>query len=1365
MKRTCTIMSLFIMVFLLGNIMVKAQPAEVWNITPDWNVGKDKRGIAYNVLTNHVYVAGTAGGATEAGDAALNQIHVLNAADGSLVKTLTLEPLTPAANGYGIRDVAVSNDGGILATIVTTNNFNPQKLYYWENEDADPVLLWEDKSGNDIDFGPGFDVYGNMKKDACIIIPFFEEASVYYFEVTDGSIADPVTLALTDVDAGRNATVQVLGTKISDGFWYNNTTLNQPTLIDGTGNVTGSIPAGVFSGQTHDVEQFSVGDMTYLAVGEDSVVQIIDITGKAADLSDVTSADSVTEITGKPAIAAGWPPEYGTGHELQAMGLPDGSYVIYSLSGDNYIKANATEGAPFATNVMLSGFAMVDSTVEISYQYVDINGDPEGSSEIKWFLSDDDAGTNKTEITGNQNNLTYTVTSDDVGKYLSYSILAIASSGTASDDSHLFESGFIGPLAPGDARYPVASDLAITGPIAVDEVLQGSYTYFDENGDLEGESIIKWYTADDASGTNMAEVADGTLEYRVKPADDDKFIMFSVTPVAETGVLLEGDEVSVVSDSAVFFPELLPTASDVTITGREEVAGILTGTYTYTDLNGDPEGNTLMKWYSADAIDGAKTELAADTNRYELVTADEGKYVFFGVTPVTEGGEVGEEVFDTTGIIAVEPEPEAPVATDVMVHGTPEAGAVIYGTYTYTDRTDDPEGNSVIKWYTADDADGTNMAQIDGADKYTLIIDENMIGKHLIFEITPVATTGELLEGDPVTAATEVAATASTNDGDFDREWIRAKKLDGTPEYIGTGSTERGFAVGADHIYIASRFGGTKLLVVDKANGGLVGEMNTEGMDVGLFKISDVEVSDDGQILACPLQINASAEPFVVYKWENELSAPTKFIEFTATESMRLGDKFTVVGDVSSDAVIYAAAAAGNKVVRWVVTGGIVDAGTVITLENTTSIGSTPAVAPFDATATSDFIIDGRGFQAQIFDHEGLYVGAIEGVGQSNNQSNSPNIFYFKDRTLVAFHQKNEAGQWNVIVKDITSTPHIEVGTSEVLSTANQELGGVHVQTTEDNFHLFMLSANEGLAQWTGTLELPMFEYAETNLEGTEIYVRFSKNMPDSIGNATGWTIMADTENIGIDTIYGTGTDANILTFALEEPVTEGQAVTIAYDGTGSVTAFDGMPLNPFLDEAVVNVVGAEAPVASDVTIAGETRVGETLTGSYTYSDANGDLEEGSEYQWYYASDAEGSDMLKLLGENDITYTVTEDVAGKYVAFEVIPATTTGGEDFLVGEPAMSDWVFIIGVGMDNEFANTVMIYPNPVADVLTIDNCSDVRTVTLIDLSGKVMTSVDNNGQSSMNINMASYQKGMYIIKLTGENGNTKIERVVKTK
>jgi hypothetical protein len=1289
-------------------------------------------------------------------------MHVINAHTGEEARMMSVEGVE--ALTFALVNAEYSEDGSILACPLTLHaNIESGwgsgyfTIYRWENEDSDPepFIVYSEK---DLRLGEGLTVIGDVTDDAVIMAGASGVRTVLRWIITDGVIGDVEEITLPEtVNTGIVATACPTGLTAADGFWYNNAS-SQPVLCNADGTVVGEIPAEVVSAASGQIRLFSYDSKDMMLVADTGRAVLIDITGKQP--GDITIDDIVTFTKG----VANSSQLAGADYRIGA----DNSLAIFSFSSANGLWASATEAAPVASDLKLDGLTLIGESVSYNYTYGDLNGDIEDNTEIKWYLSDDEAGTNKTEILEAAGRTGYILQEADLLKYISYSILPAAATGLSSHPSFLVESPYFGPVIPADARAPIATDVAITGAIAVNEELTGSYTYSDENDDLEGESIIQWWTADDDQATNLMEIASasGSLSYTVMPDDAGKYILFSVTPVAQTGVLLTGDIVIATSDSAVFLPEFLPVASDLAITGREEVAGILTGTYNYSDLNGDEEGETLIKWWRADDAEGTnKTEVASDTLIYTLVAEDEGKFIILEVTPVTVDGETGDPAMVATGQIAPKPAPEAPVATDVMVHGIPEVGAVLYGSYTYTDRTDDPEGATVFKWYTADDAAGTNKAEISGANKYAYLVTEDVIGKHIIFEVTPVATIGELLEGDPVMVGTEVAATASTNDGAFERVWLRAAKLEGVPEYIGTGSTERGFAAGTDHLYIASRKDGTKLLVVDKADGSLVGEMNTEGMDVGLFKISDVEVSADGQILACPLQINAMNEPFVVYKWEDELAAPTKFIEFTSAEAMRLGDKFTVIGDVSSDAVIYAAASAGTKVIRWVVTGGIVDAGTVIELEGTTSIGSTAAAGPFGETAESNFIVDGRGFQAQIFDKDGNYVGALEGIGQSNNQSNSPNVFYYKGRTLVAFHQKNDAGQWNVIVQDITGDTHITVGSSEVLSDANQELGGVHVQVDEDYFHLFMLSANQGLAYWKGMLELPTFSYAETNEAGTEIHVRFSKNMPDSVGFTTGWTVLADDSEIVVDTLYGTGTDPDVVTFVLETAIAEGQTVTIAYDGTGSVVAFDGMPLNAFEAQTVVNTVGAEAPVASDVTITGEGRVGSELVGNYTYTDANGDVEEGSTYQWWYASDAAGSDKLKLLGENSTTYTVTEDVAGKYVAFEVIPVTATGGEDYLVGEPAVSDFMFIIGVGIDDDFASQVKVYPNPVADVLTIDNCSDVQTITLIDLSGKILMSKTNMGENNVKIDMNAYQKGMYILKLTGENGAARIESIVKTK
>ncbi|MFZ5942428.1 MAG: T9SS type A sorting domain-containing protein [Bacteroidota bacterium] len=1357
MKIKTTLLMFMAMLLAFGSVVVNGQ-TEVWNQThPTWNntgtLNYNFRGIAYNPANNHIYVAGNVGGAAVAAD---NKVIILDAATGDSIDALTLQPLTLVEMGYGIKDVAVDDAGGIYAISTTQNRFHPLKLFYWANETTDPVQLWVDspaRYAHSLDFSAGFSVTGDFNSEALIVIPFQNEDSLYYFEASNGALGNLKLMGLGV--AGHNATyaqVFPLGTKITDGFWYNNSLLQKPTLFDGAGAIKGSISPTLFTGTTGGAKQFTAGSKTYLEVTNNGSVVLIDITGAAADFSDVDAADIVATI---PGTASPVSSIHGYGQEECALGMPDGSYVLYSFSGYRYTKKLATEAAPLAIQLKLDGMAKLGETMTSSYTFIDHNGDLEGTSEIKWYLSDDAQGTNKTEIVANANSATYTFVEADVDKYISFTVLPVALTGTVSFAGNLVESPLYGPVLSNVAA-PVASNLAIEGAIAVYSTLKGTYTYSDENGDTEGVSILKWYTADDAAGTNMVEVATGN-EYVVQPADENKYIVFSVTPVATTGGLLEGETVNLISSTAVTFPAFLPEATNLAISGRQEVAGILTGTYTYSDLNGDVEQGTVLQWFRADDVAGTNmTEVATGSATYTLVAADEGKFIAFAVTPVNELAETGTTVYFYTGAIAAEPAPEAPVASNVVFHGNPEVGVVVYGTYTYTDRTDDPEGASIHKWFSADDATGTNKAQITGADTYALIVTEDLVGKFLFYEITPVATTGQLLQGNPVEVVSSAAAIASTNGGDFERVWMRGIKAAALPEYMSTSTTERGFAVGEDHIYLASRYGGIKLIVADKKDGSFVAEMNTTGMDVGLFYIQDVEVSTDGQILACPLTISG---PFAIYKWENELAAPTKFIEYTSPGRI---DRFSVVGDVSADAVIYAALSSTNQVVRWVVTGGIVQEPVIITLGNTTSSGIAACVAPYSSSADANFIVAGRSAQPQVYDKDGNSLFAIEGVGDNNNQANSPQVFTYKGRTLAAFHEKVN-GIWQVIIQDITGPTHITVGRTEFLATTNDENGDVDVFADDEYFHIYYMASNGGLGYYKGWLELPEFVYAESNEAGDVIYVQFSKDMSDAGYDGDGWTVLADGSAIAVDTIMINTTSADMLEMHLVSAITNGQTVTIEYDGSNDVAAFDAMPLNAFTAQEVVNIVGVAAPTASDVSISGTGRVGETLTASYTYADADGDLEGDSKYQWYYSSNEDGSGALKILGESDMSYVVSSDVDGKYVAFEVVPVALSGGLNYLTGEGVMSNWIRIIPTGIDMNSLNGIKAYPNPVSGMLTVETENAVATAQLIDVTGKLVRHIETNMESTLLIDMSMYQSGIYYLRLSDEAGASTIVKIVK--
>jgi len=84
------------------------------------------------------------------------------------------------------------------------------------------------------------------------------------------------------------------------------------------------------------------------------------------------------------------------------------------------------------------------------------------------------------------------------------------------------------------------------------------------------------------------------------------------------------------------------------------------------------------------------------------------------------------------------------------------------------------------------------------------------------------------------------------------------------------------------------------------------------------------------------------------------------------------------------------------------------------------------------------------------------------------------------------------------------------------------------------------------------------------------------------------------------------------------------------------------------------------APLASDLGIIGTLYRGETLQPAYTYFDLNGDVEAGSQLQWYRADAADKSNGAPIDGTTVARYTLTGDDVGKYIYFSVTPAAISG---------------------------------------------------------------------------------------------------------
>ncbi|MGD0341532.1 MAG: hypothetical protein ABSA76_07485, partial [Bacteroidales bacterium] len=89
-------------------------------------------------------------------------------------------------------------------------------------------------------------------------------------------------------------------------------------------------------------------------------------------------------------------------------------------------------------------------------------------------------------------------------------------------------------------------------------------------------------------------------------------------------------------------------------------------------------------------------------------------------------------------------------------------------------------------------------------------------------------------------------------------------------------------------------------------------------------------------------------------------------------------------------------------------------------------------------------------------------------------------------------------------------------------------------------------------------------------------------------------------------------------------------------------------------------VLANSAPTVASVNILGSLSVNSTLYGNYVYSDAEGDVEGSSGFQWYRASDASGTGSVTIPGATSLSYKLTNADTLKYIGFSVQPAAITG---------------------------------------------------------------------------------------------------------
>tara|TARA_R110001583_G_scaffold1202_5_gene10062 strand:- start:17669 stop:20740 length:3072 start_codon:yes stop_codon:yes gene_type:complete len=187
-----------------------------------------------------------------------------------------------------------------------------------------------------------------------------------------------------------------------------------------------------------------------------------------------------------------------------------------------------------------------------------------------------------------------------------------------------------------------------------------------------------------------------------------------------------------------------------------------------------------------------------------------------------------------------------------------------------------------------------------------------------------------------------------------------------------------------------------------------------------------------------------------------------------------------------------------------------------------------------------------------------------------------------------------------------------------------------------------------------------------------------------------------------------------------------------------------------------------EAPVASELVLSGDFKQDGIINASYNYSDVNKDPEGSSVIEWYRSDDQAGENEVTIPGENTLEYAISRDDVGRYIRFSVTPVATSG--NLLNGEKIYSDYSQAIdySTGIEDILDEELRIYPNPVIDLLHLDNLKHVKRINLYSLTGKTIL-YKKNPDSNEILNLSHLNQGVYIMVFDLDDGNKLTKKIIK--
>lgn len=320
-----------------------------------------------------------------------------------------------------------------------------------------------------------------------------------------------------------------------------------------------------------------------------------------------------------------------------------------------------------------------------------------------------------------------------------------------------------------------------------------------------------------------------------------------------------------------------------------------------------------------------------------------------------------------------------------------------------------------------------------------------------------------------------------------------------------TASTERGLAYGFinnnHRLYVVSR---PNVLILDAQTGDVIGNLNISGITGGTFTLNDVEITEDGKIIAANLTTSASTSAFKVYKWDNETSTPEVIIQYSGG-AYRLGDKITVVGSWSDNsAVLYAGVANSNRILKWTMSNGaFVQTPQEIILSDVTNYGTNPSVAPI-GKGNSNFFVNATSILPKYYSPTGTILGTAPSTVIAT-QSNAIRYFEKSGRKFLVTYQYGAFNENARILEITTGIQNARIyETTPTLGNNPNTIGLSGDVAVRDYgrgvFIIYVLATNNGIGAYQITVD------TTTSVEQERSTINdyyLSQNFPNPFNNST----------------------------------------------------------------------------------------------------------------------------------------------------------------------------------------------------------------------------------------------------------------------